>query len=149
MNRELQKDWLRLSFSHRTRLAEASQRRRALLLDLGNTLVSLDKVIRTMRDTGNDMKAKYKETARGGLAVNVLEAPIDLSVNKAATAEAGPLLGAALRRLAESPDLGALLDYQPHRGQLRHRAAGAAWLARAGLAVDPDRVIVTAGGQKG
>src|SRR5215475_3603063 len=75
------------------------------------------------------------------------EAPIDLSVNKAATAEAGPLLAAALRRLADSPDLGALLDYQPHRGQLRHRVAGAAWLARAGLAVDPERVIVTAGGQ--
>ncbi|HJW34584.1 MAG TPA: L-serine ammonia-lyase [Holophagaceae bacterium] len=46
----------------------------------GQHFVSLDKVIRTMRDTGADMKAKYKETARGGLAVNVLEAPIDLSV---------------------------------------------------------------------
>ncbi|MBI3132471.1 MAG: L-serine ammonia-lyase [Acidobacteria bacterium] len=46
----------------------------------GQHFVSLDKVIRTMRDTGADMKAKYKETARGGLAVNVIEAPIDLSV---------------------------------------------------------------------
>jgi L-serine dehydratase len=46
----------------------------------GQHFVSLDKVIRTMRDTGADMKAKYKETARGGLAVNVVEAPIDLSV---------------------------------------------------------------------
>ena len=35
--------------------------------------VSLDKVIKTMRDTGNDMKTKYKETARGGLAVNIIE----------------------------------------------------------------------------
>ena len=35
--------------------------------------VSLDKVIKTMRDTGADMKAKYKETSRGGLAVNVIE----------------------------------------------------------------------------
>lgn len=35
--------------------------------------VSLDKAIKTMRDTGADMKAKYKETARGGLAVNVVE----------------------------------------------------------------------------
>jgi L-serine dehydratase len=42
--------------------------------------VSLDKVIKTMRDTGADMKDKYKETARGGLAVNVIEAPEDLSV---------------------------------------------------------------------
>lgn len=39
----------------------------------GTHFVSLDKVIRTMRDTGRDMKTKYKETARGGLAVNVIE----------------------------------------------------------------------------
>jgi L-serine dehydratase len=35
--------------------------------------VSLDKAIKTMRDTGRDMSIKYKETARGGLAVNVIE----------------------------------------------------------------------------
>ena len=35
--------------------------------------VSLDKAIKTMRETGADMKVKYKETARGGLAVNVIE----------------------------------------------------------------------------
>ncbi|ADD45806.1 L-serine ammonia-lyase [Stackebrandtia nassauensis] len=39
----------------------------------GSHTVSLDKVIKTMRDTGADMKVKYKETARGGLAVNVIE----------------------------------------------------------------------------
>jgi L-serine dehydratase len=39
----------------------------------GRHLVSLDKVIKTMRETGADMKTKYKETARGGLAVNVIE----------------------------------------------------------------------------
>jgi L-serine dehydratase len=39
----------------------------------GTHKVSLDKVIRTMRETGADMKARYKETARGGLAVNVVE----------------------------------------------------------------------------
>jgi iron-sulfur-dependent L-serine dehydratase single chain form len=39
----------------------------------GGHFVSLDKVIKTMRDTGRDMHAKYKETARGGLAVNVIE----------------------------------------------------------------------------
>lgn len=39
----------------------------------GQHAVSLDKVIKTMRDTGADMKTKYKETARGGLAVNVIE----------------------------------------------------------------------------
>lgn len=39
----------------------------------GQHIVSLDKVIRTMRETGADMKDKYKETSRGGLAVNVIE----------------------------------------------------------------------------
>ena len=39
----------------------------------GQHKVSLDKVIKTMRETGKDMKDKYKETARGGLAVNIIE----------------------------------------------------------------------------
>jgi len=39
----------------------------------GKHRVSLDRVIKTMRDTGRDMKTKYKETSRGGLAVNVIE----------------------------------------------------------------------------
>lgn len=39
----------------------------------GKHFVSLDKVIRTMRDTGRDMNARYKETSRGGLAVNIIE----------------------------------------------------------------------------
>ena len=39
----------------------------------GQHFVSLDKVIKTMRETGKDMRAKYKETSRGGLAVNVTE----------------------------------------------------------------------------
>jgi L-serine dehydratase len=39
----------------------------------GQHFVSLDKVIKTMRETGADMKTKYKETSRGGLAVNVIE----------------------------------------------------------------------------
>ncbi len=39
----------------------------------GSHHVSLDKVIKTMRETGADMMTKYKETARGGLAVNIVE----------------------------------------------------------------------------
>ena len=44
----------------------------------GQHYVSLDQVIKTMRDTGRDMQDKYKETARGGLAVNVLEVPVSI-----------------------------------------------------------------------
>ena len=54
---------------------------RMALQGSGEHFVSLDKVIRTMRDTGADMKDKYKETARGGLALDVIEGPLDVSVN--------------------------------------------------------------------
>jgi L-serine dehydratase len=46
--------------------------RLAVLHGDGNHKVSLDQVIETMRQTGADMKEKYKETSRGGLAVNVV-----------------------------------------------------------------------------
>lgn len=39
----------------------------------GHHHVSLDQVIKTMRETGADMMTKYKETSRGGLAVNIIE----------------------------------------------------------------------------
>src|SRR5205814_881167 len=52
---------------------EAINAARMALRGDGEHFVSLDKVIKTMRDTGADMKDKYKETARGGLAINVLE----------------------------------------------------------------------------
>jgi L-serine dehydratase len=39
----------------------------------GSHIVTLDKAIKTMRETGADMSIKYKETSRGGLAVNVIE----------------------------------------------------------------------------
>ncbi|MFW7377975.1 MAG: L-serine ammonia-lyase [Oligoflexus sp.] len=46
---------------------------RIALKSSGQHHVSLDSVIKTMRETGADMKTKYKETSRGGLAVNVTE----------------------------------------------------------------------------
>ncbi len=42
----------------------------------GEHYVSLDKAVKTMRETGKDMSLKYKETARGGLAIHVLEVPV-------------------------------------------------------------------------
>ena len=44
----------------------------------GTHHVSLDKAIKTMRETGADMSVKYKETARGGLALNVVELPLNV-----------------------------------------------------------------------
>jgi L-serine dehydratase len=46
---------------------------RSALRGDGAHFVSLDKVIKTMRETGADMQSKYKETSLGGLAVNVIE----------------------------------------------------------------------------
>jgi L-serine dehydratase len=45
----------------------------------GRHYVSLDEVIETMRQTGRDMQDKYKETARGGLAANVIEMPVNVT----------------------------------------------------------------------
>ena len=51
---------------------------RPALRGSGEHVVSLDKVIRTMRDTGRDMHEKYKETSRGGLATHVVHASVNV-----------------------------------------------------------------------
>ena len=53
--------------------AKAINAARIALSGDGTHQVSLDKAVKTMRETGADMKDKYKETARGGLALNVVE----------------------------------------------------------------------------
>ena len=72
---------------------------------------------------------------------------IDLSVNRPRTPSEAPELAAALERLAAAPELPGLLEYQPHAGRLRDRAAGARWLARSGLSAPAEEIIVTAGAQ--
>ncbi len=57
---------------------EAINASRLALRGTGRHVVSLDKVIRTMRDTGRDMQDKYKETSRGGLATHVV--PVSVNV---------------------------------------------------------------------
>ena len=51
---------------------------RLALRGSGEHFVSQDQVIKTMRDTDRDTQDEYKETARGGLAINVLEVPVSL-----------------------------------------------------------------------
>ena len=46
---------------------------RLSMLIKGNNKIKLDQVIKTMMDTGKDMQEIYKETSKGGLAVNVIE----------------------------------------------------------------------------
>ena len=57
---------------------EAINASRLALRGSGRHFVSLDKVIRTMRDTGRDMQEKYKETSRGGLAMHVVSVPVSI-----------------------------------------------------------------------
>jgi len=57
------------------------------------------------------------------------------------------LLQRTLAELSRQPGIARLLNYQPHAGMPHHRAAGAAWIARHGLDMPADRVIVTSGAQ--
>jgi DNA-binding transcriptional MocR family regulator len=74
---------------------------------------------------------------------------IDLAFNQPAIDAAHPALPDVLNRIARLKDAASLLDYQTAPGKPTHRAAGAAWLARAGMEVGPDQIIVTNGAQQG
>jgi DNA-binding transcriptional MocR family regulator len=89
------------------------------------------------------LEARPRERAAHGRAAGT----IDLSQNQIALPEgsydAKALLDSMGARLEEALQAG----YQP-AGQAAHRAAGAVWMARAGLEHDPERVIITTGGQQ-
>ena len=77
---------------------------------------------------------------------------IDLAVNHpppAAERERQPELARTLDRLSRRRDLGTLLAYPPEGGAPEHRAAGAAWLQRVGLAAGGEQVLVSSGSQHG
>ena len=71
---------------------------------------------------------------------------IDLGLNLPLYAE-DPDLAGALRDLGRRRDLASLLCYQPFAGHDRYRQAGADWIARHGLEVAPEQVVITAGAQ--
>jgi DNA-binding transcriptional MocR family regulator len=72
---------------------------------------------------------------------------VDLCLNRPQTGEEPALVAKGLREIAESPDLEALLQYQPHAGRAVDRTAGARWIARSGLKTSPAQVLVTQSGQ--
>ncbi|MBM9485653.1 MULTISPECIES: PLP-dependent aminotransferase family protein [Pseudomonas] len=74
---------------------------------------------------------------------------LDLNFNYPALPGQADLLRTALRQLALSGDLEALLRYQPHAGRLHERAAVARHLLSRGLAVDAEQVLVVSGAQHG
>ncbi len=73
---------------------------------------------------------------------------IDLSLNLPALPdrlEEDEALASALTSISSRPGLGALLQYQQHEGLLPHREAGAEWIGRAGMEVDPNRILICSG----
>ena len=74
---------------------------------------------------------------------------LDLNFNYPSLPGQADLLRSALRQLASSGDLEALLRYQPHGGRLHERASVARHLASRGLTVSADQVAIVAGAQQG
>ena len=74
---------------------------------------------------------------------------IDLSLSFPAPGDEGDYIGDTLRRMADDPGSVDFLDYQSPAVNLRHRAAGTAWLSTTGVHVDADGVVITSGGQNG
>lgn len=73
----------------------------------------------------------------------------DLNFNYPALPEQAELLRSALRQLAGSGDLDALLRYQPHAGRSHERACVARHLAARGLVVSAEQVLIVNGAQQG
>ncbi|WP_448651528.1 aminotransferase-like domain-containing protein [Pseudomonas fluorescens] len=74
---------------------------------------------------------------------------LDLNFNYPSLPGQADLLRTALRQLALSGDLEALLRYQPHAGRLHERAAVARHLLSRGLAVEAEQVLLVSGAQHG
>lgn len=87
-----------------------------------------------------------------GLGINqqaVADDMVDLNFNYPSLPGQAELLRAALRQVAASGDIDALLRYQPHGGRIHERATIAQHLASRGLSVDPSGVLIVAGAQHG
>ena len=94
-----------------------------------------------VRDLGLPLTLGTEQVAADGL--------IDLVFNIPGSAGDADTLRAGLRRLAASGDLEAMLRYQPHGGRPHERRIIAADLARTLGTVEPERLLVTSGGQHG
>ena len=99
---------------------------------------------------GTFVRSSVRDDTRWALDAALDRSVIDLSLLFAPPVEGGAAadtIRAALSTIARDVDLDELLGYQPHAGARSHRAAGAEWIARAGLAAGAPDVVVTAGAQ--
>ncbi|MBV4482318.1 aminotransferase-like domain-containing protein [Pseudomonas khavaziana] len=86
---------------------------------------------------------------QGSGQMTVAAGLLDLNFNYPSLPGQAELLRTALRQLALSGDLEALLRYQPHAGRVHERAAVARHLLNRGLVVDAEQVLVVSGAQHG
>lgn len=86
---------------------------------------------------------------QGSGQMTVAAGVLDLNFNYPSLPGQAELLRTALRQLALSGDLEALLRYQPHAGRVHERAAVARHLLNRGLAVQAEQVLVVSGAQHG
>ena len=84
-----------------------------------------------------------------GRAVEARNGDIELGLAFPASQPDSSHFQQTLIEIARDRGVGALLDYQAHGGMAHHRAAGAEWIARQGLTVPPEQVVVTLGAQHG
>ena len=74
---------------------------------------------------------------------------IDMAINRPSGNNNAARIGPMLVRLGQMSDLSSLLDYQLNDAPSSFRLAGAAWVAREGVAATPEQVVLTIGGQQG
>lgn len=74
---------------------------------------------------------------------------LDLSINMSLARANADALSRVLTELAAEPDVESFLRYMPPAGHPEHRAAAARWIARVGLEVAPDRILLSHGAQQG
>ncbi|WLG54175.1 PLP-dependent aminotransferase family protein [Pseudomonas extremorientalis] len=86
---------------------------------------------------------------QGSGQMTVAPGMLDLNFNYPSLPGQADMLRTALRQLALSGDLEALLRYQPHAGRLHERAAFARHLLSRGLRVDAEQVLLVSGAQHG
>jgi len=72
---------------------------------------------------------------------------LDMQMSAPPRAIGAPDLEAGLSAITRNPGWPELLDYPPAQGLARHREAGAQWLARCGIDMAPDQVVLSAGAQ--
>lgn len=100
--------------------------------------------------SGTYVSSRSTAVGTGATAAADHSRPIDLTLNRLHTSDGSvSRLAAALEQLRTPSILARLSDYQPSAGRTEHRAAGTKWLARKGLTVSSDQVIICNGLQHG